>query len=172
MKLRSIRISSNGFGLILSSASFGSFTRGCGITLKAEVQESLEYVLGLLNSRLLSVFIKSISTPMRGGFFRYFTQYMEQIPIRSIDFSDDTDKARHDKMVSLVNGILAAKAETESTKTETDRRYAARKVLNLDRQIDDLVYELYGLSPEEIELIEASNAPQQESTLPAAPILF
>lgn len=60
-----------------------AFTSGYGITLKPSVQETLKFVLGLLNSKLLDFYLKRISTTMRGGFFRYFTQYIEQLPICS-----------------------------------------------------------------------------------------
>lgn len=58
---------------------------GYGITLRADVKESIKYVLGLLNSRLSDFYLKGISTTMPGAFFRYFTQFIEQLPIRTID---------------------------------------------------------------------------------------
>ncbi|MCH8243770.1 MAG: hypothetical protein IH897_14340, partial [Planctomycetes bacterium] len=74
-----------------------AFTSGYGITLKPEVAASPKYVLGLLNSKTLDFFLKKVSTTLRGGFFRYFTQYVQQLPIRRIDFSDAKDKAFHDR---------------------------------------------------------------------------
>ena len=62
-----------------------AFTSGYGITLKKEAQESSAYLLGLLNSRLLDFYLKQVSTTMRGGYFRYFTQFIEQLPIKRID---------------------------------------------------------------------------------------
>jgi len=52
--------------------------------LKNNVQESIKYILGLLNSKVLDFYLKNISTTMRGGFFRYFTEFIEQLPIRLI----------------------------------------------------------------------------------------
>lgn len=83
-----------------------AFTSGYGITLKGDSTLSPKYVLGLLNSKLLEFYLKRISTPMQNGFFRFFTQFIEKLPIRSINFSDPADKARHDKMVSLVERML------------------------------------------------------------------
>ena len=70
-----------------------AFTSGYGITLKSNVQESLKFVLGLLNSKILDLYLKSVSTTLRGGFFRYFTQFVEQLPIRTINFSDRRQSA-------------------------------------------------------------------------------
>ena len=55
---------------------------GYGITLKRDAKEPVAYLLGLLNSRLLDFYLKHVSTTMRGGYFRYFTQFLEQLPIR------------------------------------------------------------------------------------------
>jgi type I restriction-modification system DNA methylase subunit len=59
-----------------------AFTAGYGLTLKPEFADATAFVLGLLNSKLLDFYLKKVSTPMRGGFFRYFSQYLEQLPIR------------------------------------------------------------------------------------------
>jgi hypothetical protein len=127
-----------------------AFTSGYGIILNAQVTESPKYVLGLLNSSLLDFYLKRISTTMRGGFFRYFTQYVEQLPIVH------PDKARHDAMVAKVDAMLAAKKELAKAKTDKDKTYYEQKCAALDRQIDKLVYELYGLTEEEIKIVEES----------------
>jgi type I restriction-modification system DNA methylase subunit len=159
-----------------------AFTSGYGITLKEAVAESPKYVLGLLNSRLLDWLLKRVSTTLRGGFFRYFTQFLEQLPIRTVNFSDPADKARHDRMVELVERMLELhkekarveaslprhggvkpplhshggvkpplhKTQTPDAPSELDREIAAT-----DAAIDNLVYELYGITDDERQIIEA-----------------
>ncbi|MDI6807550.1 MAG: Eco57I restriction-modification methylase domain-containing protein [Candidatus Eisenbacteria bacterium] len=146
---------------IADSASFAldetgeyAFTSGYGITLKHNVAESSKYVLGLLNSQILDFYLKSISTTMRGGFFRYFTQFIEQLPIRTMNFTDPADKARHDRMVALVEQMLALHKQLAVAKTEHERDALQRQTNATDRQIDALVYELYGLTEEEIRTVE------------------
>lgn len=131
-----------------------AFTSGYGIILRSEVNESPKYVLGLLNSKLLDLYLKSVSTPIRGGFFRYFTQFIEQLPIRQINFSDPEDKARHDRMVELVEGMLTLHRQLASAKTNHEQTALRRQIDATDRQIDRLVYELYGLTEEEIRIVE------------------
>lgn len=41
-------------------------------------------------------------------------------------------------------------------KTESDKNYLQRKYATLDKQIDELVYQLYGLTEEEIRLVEGN----------------
>lgn len=132
-----------------------AFASGYGITFNSEMQESPKYILGLLNSKTLNFFNGKISTIMRGGFFRYFTQYLKQFPIRAIDFSNPTDKAKHDKMVSLVERMLTLHKQKADAQTTQEKEVAGRQIAQTDAQIDKLVYELYGLTAEEIALVEA-----------------
>ncbi len=135
-----------------------TFTSGYGITFKGAINESSKYVLGLLNSRLLDWYLKKISTTMRGGFFRYFTQFIEQLPIRPIDFSNSTDKSRHDRIVTLVDRMLELNKKRHSGKlapSEIDR--VDRELASTDAEIDDLVYELYEITPEERKIVEQTS---------------
>ena len=79
---------------------------------------------------------------MRGGFFRYFTQFIEQLPIRCINFSNPTDKTRHDQMVRLVDQMLSLYKQLPMTKTPDERTRLERQIDATDQQIDHLVYEL------------------------------
>lgn len=76
-----------------------AFTSGYGITLKKSTPENPLYILGLFNSKVLDFYLKQISTTLRGGFFRYFTQFIEQLPIRTIDFANPAEVKQHDEMV-------------------------------------------------------------------------
>jgi len=144
----------DGASFALDEKGAYAFTSGYGITLRSDVRMSIKYILGLLNSKLLDFYLKRMSTTLRGGFFRYFTQYIEQLPIRQIDFNDPADEARHEQMVSLVRKMLKAKKRQAAAQTEGDLNYYSRLCESLDRQIDALVYELYGLTAEEIALVE------------------
>ena len=116
------------------------------------------YLLGLLNSRLFWFAIGNISIPfgIRAGEYRYrlIYQYMEQVPIRAIDAKNYADKARHDKIVSLVEQNLPAQKLAASAKSDKDTEFYGNKCAVIDHQIDVLIYELYGLTPDEIEIVE------------------
>jgi type I restriction-modification system DNA methylase subunit len=131
-----------------------AFTSGYGITLKSIIAESPKYILGLLNSKVLDFYLKNISTTMRGGFFRYFTQFIEQLPIRRINFSDATDKDRHHRMAKLVEQILRLHKQLAQAKTPDEKSRIQRQIDAIDQEIDFLVYELYGLTEKEIQIIE------------------
>jgi hypothetical protein len=133
-----------------------AFTSGYGITIKPNSPESMKFILGLLNSRVLDFFLKRVSTPMQGGYFRYFTQFVERLPIRPIDFTLPADKAAHDRIVSLVERMLELHKQLAAVKGESDKTAIERQIAATDSEIDRLVYELYGLTPEEIAIVEGA----------------
>ncbi|MDQ3766348.1 MAG: hypothetical protein M3346_03280 [Actinomycetota bacterium] len=116
------------------------------------------YLLGILNSRLSWFAISSISIPFgtRAGEFRYrlFYQYVEKIPIRSVDFAEPGNGVRREDMVKLVERMLSLHGQMTTAKTATDSTMIQRQIDATDRQIDRLVYELYGLTEEEIRIVE------------------
>jgi len=73
-----------------------------------------------------------------------------------VNSTNKADRARHDKMVSLVEGMLAAKLQLQLARTDRDKDFYTNKCHALDRQIDALVYELYELTPAEIALVEGT----------------
>jgi len=56
-------------------------------------------------------------------------------------------------MVELVQSMLDLHRQISSPGPEHERTLLARRIEAIDRQIDRLVYELYGLTEEEIELV-------------------
>jgi hypothetical protein len=108
----------------------------------------------LLNSKVLDFYLKQVSTTLRGGFFRYFTQFIEQLPIRTIDFSNLEEKAQHDKLVSLVDNMLELQKKYHEARMERDKGIYERQIKIVYAQIDGLVYDLYGLTEEEIRVVK------------------
>jgi hypothetical protein len=126
-----------------------------GITLKPGFQDQgLKYILALLNSKLLRWYFPFVSAPFRGGWLSANRQFLSQLPIRSVNFSDKADKARHEKLVDLVEQIMQARRQLAAARAECDKAFHESKCAALDRQIDSLVYELYCLTDDEIALVE------------------
>lgn len=121
-----------------------------------------KYLLGVLNSRLGWFSISQISIPFgeRAGEYRYrlFTQYVEQLPIRLVDGSDLGDLARRDRIAELVEQMLSFQQQLAAVKMPHEKIVLDRQISAVDRQIDRLVYEMYGLTDEEIRIIEESTA--------------
>ena len=119
-------------------------------------RQGLKYLLALLNSRVLRWYFPFVSVPFRGGWFSANRQFLSQLPIRLIDFDDPADKKRHDAIVKKVEEMLHLQNDhAEAERDLEDRRHALkRRIEQVDAAIDRMVYELYGLTEEEIAVVE------------------
>jgi hypothetical protein len=140
-------------GLLCPMAS-GGFT----VTLAKKSRMKPEYVLGLLNSKLLFWRLGTLSNLFRGGWITCTKQYFGALPIRNIDFSSPADKSHHDQIVQLVEQMLALHERLSAAKTPQEKTALERQVAATDTQLDRLVYDLYGLTEEEIRIVERATA--------------
>ena len=99
----------------------------------------LKYALALMNSKLISFWYKNwfSSLSLAGGYIRISHNNLSTIPIPIIDQND------MDLIIKIVDLILSKKAKNPNNDTE-----------GLEKEIDDIVYRLYGLTEEEILVVE------------------
>jgi len=115
------------------------------------------FLMGVLNSKLFGYVVANQSTKMRGGYIRFSKQYIETFPIYMIDFSNKTDKSIYDAMVRLVNSILALQKRFHDPKMSgNEKERLEQQICNIDYEIDQEVYKLYGITKEEQKIIEES----------------
>lgn len=94
-----------------------------------------KYLLAVLNSKLGDWYIRNLGVTRNGGYFEYKPMFVEQLPIPIIS---DADQAEYSALVDTIYGAKAKGEETNET----------------EAKIDQLVYNLYGLTDEEISFIE------------------
>ncbi|XOV91511.1 MAG: Eco57I restriction-modification methylase domain-containing protein [Bacteroidota bacterium] len=99
------------------------------------IQSNSLYLLGILNSRLVEFLMKIWAIGRRGGYAEYKVQYMEKVPV-----AIPSNKLKN-KMEDLVSQVLIGKQKGQNTAKS-------------EKEIDQLVYELYGLTEEEIRIVE------------------
>ena len=128
-------------------------TGGYGILVNNE-KVSLPYLTALLNSSLLDFYLKRITTNFRGGYFAANKQYIEKLPIRIFDFNDPKEVKLHDDLVKLVDVMLdLRKREQKAEGHELEQ--LKRQVEKTDCEIDERVYELYGITEKDKKTIES-----------------
>lgn len=79
-----------------------------------------------------------------------------QLPFVQIDSENEVMLKLYERIVNGVRGMLTSKKQLQQAKTESDKNYLERKCEQLDKEIDQLVYQLYGLTEEEIKIVEES----------------
>ena len=96
-----------------------------------------DYLLAALNSKLLDWYFRLIGVERDGGYFEYKPMFIERLPVPQLPVAEQRPFDR------LVERILSTKEVDPSTDTR-----------ELEREIDQLVYNLYGLTENEIAVVE------------------
>ena len=118
---------------------------------------SYEYLLGILNSNLMTFFHrKKYLDEFKMRFQKILIKDCRRLPIYKIDLSNPNHKNQHDRMVKLVRSIIDNTKKIMDVKSSNEKQILQRQIDATDQQIDQLVYELYGLTKEEIQIVEES----------------
>jgi hypothetical protein len=115
------------------------------------------FLLGLLNSKVGFFYFKNKCAGLEGKneiYLRFFGQYLKDFPVHLINPNNPADIARHDHMVALVSQMLDLNKKLQDAKLEHEKTVLSRQIEATDHAIDELVYELYGLTEEEIMVVE------------------
>ena len=117
---------------------------------------SAKFILGVLNSRLMSLIFSSVAPKAQKGLFpKIIITDARRLPVPKINLELAQDKARHDRIVEWVTAMLDLRQLEAKTKTQSEQQNYQRQINATDREIDALVYELYGLTQSEIAVIES-----------------
>ncbi|TGM55389.1 restriction endonuclease subunit R [Leptospira biflexa] len=114
------------------------------------------YLLGIINAKVSWYFLKVISAERQGGYLEAKPIYVSQIPILRCEASESRKVELQDKIKNLANDMLTLQKEFKDSKTDSDKKHLEHKAELLDKQIDALVYQLYGLDEEEIAIVEGA----------------
>ena len=107
------------------------------------------YLLGLLNSRLMTEIFLAVAPKARKGLFpKMIVTDARRLLVPRLRQADPADRRRHDELAGLVEQMLALHAEPAHTADVTSR------ITAVDRRIDRLVHTLYALTDDEIRSID------------------
>ena len=119
----------------------------------------LRYLLGLLNSRLVNYYFTTTygGNALQGGYLRIGPPQLKTIPIRTLDLTKKADNSAHDRVVALVDQMLALHKSLAAAQSPSNQESLQGQINSTDRQIDGVVYELYGLTINEIKTVEEAS---------------
>jgi len=136
-------------GLLSNNIAFNGANCPAFILEKGDIH----YLLAILNSKLISQHLRAVCPAKLQDYRRFNANNLNDIPIRSINFSNNTEKKIHDDIVKFIKQIIALKKNVVKTATPHQKEIIRRQIDYTDHQINRLIFELYGLSEEEVKMI-------------------
>src|SRR5438552_3497367 len=86
----------------------------------------------------------------KGAFTKVRTNQLARLPIPK----KDSNSRHYDEIVKLVDTMLQLQQQKQQTTLATQQEQLAQRITYTDDKINKLVYELYGLSEEEVKVVE------------------
>ncbi len=128
------------------------------VLLPRETSPSLEYCLGVLNSKLMNWYYRSLNPEAGEALAEVKKSHVACLPIRLCDVKTGAEKRLYGLMVELVKTMVCLNVTRKESSSAADRQLADRDIGMVDKRIDKLVYDLYGLTSDEIEVVETAMA--------------
>ena len=125
-----------------------------GIKLREKISVSILYILGILNSKLLNYIHEGLSDNKDKVFAKVLAVNLSKLPIPKILMELKNQKDKHDELIKLVTQLLQMNVEIHSANLDTKRQQLLGKIDYYENKINQLVYQLYELTEEEIKIIE------------------
>lgn len=114
----------------------------------------LKYLLGLLNSKLIGYVYKMGNPQTKKVFAEIKPSVIKQIPIRTVDLANPIEKTLHDDLVALVDVMLNLNKKIQTARGSR-KGQIQQQIEKTNKEIDDIVYKLYGITEEERKIIES-----------------
>lgn len=113
-----------------------------------------KFLLGILNSKVTFFLFRYVLPKLRGDFYEPSYVYFKTFPIPVPQ--DKLQKDWQERTSLLVDHILVLNSQMITASTSHERTLLERQIIAIDHQIDQLVFALYGLTEEEIALVEGT----------------
>lgn len=116
-----------------------------GLEMKENIEESIFYIQALLNHRLLEDILESKSSIFNDNYYSHGKQFIEDLPIRKIDFSNLEEKKYHDDIVENVKRLMELFKKLKSVKNN-EEKILLERVIKIEKDnlnnIIDMLYQI------------------------------
>jgi type I restriction-modification system DNA methylase subunit len=125
-----------------------------GVSLRPGQNISILFLQGVLNSKLMDLFVKSWSSVFRAGYYSYGKQFIRNLPMADIDLSRQLDRKLHDRIAKIVKKLIMLSTISEKSALPSKRQAVNSRIESLKDELETSVYELYHLTDEEEEYLK------------------
>jgi len=158
MKLGSkekVLIRKTGSDIIATFDDTGMYPEQSLYFLYGASRDMLLYLLGIINSRLVNTYYRNFAVTNRDT-----TPQLKNVDLDKFPIATATNKSSHDALVTRVESMLELQRQLAPIRGEEhdsyERDYLLGQIEKTDREIDNLAYDLYGLTEEERKIVETA----------------
>jgi len=149
-----------------SNLQFTGGGNGPYYSLFTSSEYSLYYILGILSHPLFEAMVKSGASEFRGAYYSHGKQFIENLPIRKIDFTNQEEVKLHNELVKTVKSLIATKATFNGNYISAKKKVMGHKLDLLFNSLVEQVNSLYGITSEELNTVlndeELNNEPKED----------
>jgi len=121
---------------------------------KEDSEYDLKFILGILNSKLMRFYYSTRFTNRSTLTVNISKTFLDQLPLPVLVMNDANDQGRHNDLVALVDRIISIADKVYVSRIPEDKALYQRQFEATDAEINRLTYELYGLTEDEITIVE------------------
>lgn len=99
--------------------------------------------------------VRAIASSFRGGYRSHGKQFVKDLPIRQIDFTDATERAMHDNIVDLVKALIQATERAATATIPVQRQQAEQHARHLRQTVERKVSDLYHITAADLVAVGA-----------------
>jgi len=114
---------------------------------------SLLYFLGILSHPLFENMVKAGASEFRGAYYSHGKQFIENIPIRQVDFDNPSEKKLYSSIINSVENLINTKVQFRNAVYGSKRTVLNRKMDAIFNKLIQCINTLYGISDEEFNLV-------------------
>jgi len=133
----------------LDKHQYYTFASLNNIVLKKDTGLNMNFLLGLLNSKLINWYYSTNFSNRSKLTVNVSKTFLSQIPIKIVK------RPEQETLINLVKSILELNNKKNLIKENSEKWLSIRsEIEKIDKMIDQEVYKLYGLTHEEIDIVE------------------
>jgi hypothetical protein len=123
---------------------------------------SLYYLQALLSHPVMEAMVRARGSAFRGGYKSHGKQFIKDLPIRIIDFSNSTETAYYNEIVQLVQQLITNSEDKTKATTPQQQNVLNKHNRLLKQKIQTIVERLYSIDHDDIKTIIETLLPEKE----------
>ena len=127
------------------------------VLVPKKVNYSPYYLTAIINSKLMNWYYLTLNPESGEALAEVKKTNVAKFPIKKINLSVSQEIYLYNKLTELAQNITTLNKELNKQISGRKVILIKRQITALTREIDQLVYKLYGLTPKEIAIVEGSN---------------